>query len=124
MRYLLSIGSNAPHAPQLMERATLWLAQHSTPLTSSGIYASKALSGGHDYLNMVAEIDSPLSVTELIAATKDFERTCGRSPQSKSRGCIEMDIDIIRADNVILRPVEYTRPYFLTGLRLLASPGQ
>lgn len=120
MLHLLSIGSNTPDAPALMARANDWLTASFRVTQSSGIYSSKATNGhSPDYLNMLAEIDSDLTVTELTAKAKDFERLCGRTPQSKARGEIEMDIDLIKSGNVILRPVEYTRQYFLTGLQLM-----
>lgn len=118
--YLLSIGSNCPSAPAMMQRAEEWMRTEFTVIASSGIYTSKALNPAlPDYLNMVAKIESALDASELTALGKDFERTCGRTPQSKQHGCIEMDIDVIQADNVILRPTEFTRPYFLHGLTLL-----
>ena len=120
MRYLLSFGSNAPGREQFMERARQWLAQNFANVESSDIDSSPAHNGvAPDYLNMVARGDSELSVTDLTAAAKDFERQQGRTPQSKQRGAIELDIDIIAAGPTILRPAEYTRPYFLRGLEAL-----
>lgn len=121
-RYLLSIGSNAPSALQLMERANAWLLSRFVIVRSSGVYSSKAINRhSPDYLNMVVKVDSDLSTAEMAALGKQFERECGRTPLSKSRGCVEMDVDIIQADNVILRPVEFTRQYFLTGLARISD---
>lgn len=104
----------------MMARAEQWLREEFSLLASSGVYSTPALNGhSPDYLNMVVSIRTPLSITALTAAAKAFEALCGRTPESKLRGSIEMDVDIIRADNTILRPVEYTRPYFLHGLSLL-----
>lgn len=122
MRYLLSIGSNAPGQHRFMELALEWLSANFINIESSGIYSSPALNGSSaNYLNLVAYGDSELSPTELNAAAKDFERKSGRTPESKLRGAIEIDIDIIAAGRTILRPVEYTRPYFLQGLSLLSE---
>ncbi len=120
MRYLLSIGSNAPGQRQFMEQARQWLDENFANVVSSGIYSSPALNGSAaDYLNLVARGDSELSPTDLTAAAKAFERQLGRTPLSKQRGAIEIDIDIIAAGPTILRPAEYTRSYFLRGLSLL-----
>lgn len=121
-RYLLSIGSNSPDGAALMARAERWLATNFTDITSSGIYRSQALNrASADYYNMVARGDSPLSVTEVTALGKAFERECGRTPESKLRGCVEMDIDVIAADRTILRPEEFTRGYFRRGFDALPA---
>lgn len=120
MRYLLSFGSNAPGREQFMARAGEWLNRNFSNVETSGIYSSPALNGkSPDYLNMVARGDSEVSVSELNAAAKAFERAQGRTPESKLRGAIELDIDIIAADRTILRPAELTRAYFIRGLDLL-----
>lgn len=118
--YLLSIGSNTPDARALMERAGRWIASEFRLLGSSGIYSSPALNGRTaDYLNMVARVSSAMSVGEMTACGKEFERLCGRTPQSKGRGAVEMDVDVVQADSLILRPEEFTRSYFTRGLDLL-----
>lgn len=118
--YLLGIGSNAPGAPQLMERAEEWLHAHFTAVRTSGTYTSAALNGhSPDYLNMVARVSTELSPAEVASLGKKFETECGRTPESKIRGSVEMDIDLVQAGNVIIRPVEFTRGYFLRGLDLL-----
>lgn len=120
MRYVVSIGSNCPDAELMMQRADRWLNEHFSIIDSSGVYSSKALNEtSSDYLNEVVILESAMSITEITAAAKNFECVCGRSKQSKSNGSVEMDIDIIQADNTILRPAEFTRAYFLTGLSLL-----
>ncbi|MBE6304976.1 MAG: hypothetical protein E7082_03520 [Bacteroidales bacterium] len=120
MRYIVSIGSNCPEAQAMMRKADGWLSENFLIIDSSGVYSSKALNGtSPDYLNEVVILESQMSVTEITAAAKTFECLCGRSAQSKSFGSIEMDIDIIQAGNTILRPTEFTRAYFLTGLSLL-----
>lgn len=120
MRYLLSIGSNCPSARAMMARAEEWLHTHFANVESSGIYSSKALNvSAPDYLNLVARGDSDLTPDQTIALGKAFEAECGRTPQSKLQGCIELDIDVIAAGAQILRPAELSRPYFAHGLSLL-----
>lgn len=122
MRYLLSFGSNAPRREMFMARAAKWLARNFTNIETSGIYSTPALNGkSADYLNMVARGDSELGVTELTEVAKAFERSQGRTPESKLKGAVELDIDIIAADRTILRPAEFTRSYFIRGLEMLNS---
>lgn len=120
MRYLLSIGSNCPSAAAMMARAEEWLRGHFANVESSGIYSSKALNASApDYLNLVARGDSDMTPGQAIATAKAFEAECGRTAESKLRGSIEMDVDIIAAGDDILRPAELSRPYFITGLQLI-----
>lgn len=118
MNYLLSIGSNCPTAAAMMARAEEWLRTHFADVRTSGIYSTRALNGASpDYLNLVARGNSELTPEEVIAAGKAFEAECGRTPQSKLRGSIELDIDVIAAGDDVLRPAELSRPYFIQGLR-------
>lgn len=118
--YLLSIGSNCPGAHLMMKRAAGWLGSNFAVTGSSGIYSSAALNpAAGDYLNMVVRVESALPPAEVTALAKAFEAECGRTPQSKLRGCVEMDVDVVQVDAVILRPVEFTRPYFMQGLGLM-----
>lgn len=122
MRYLLSIGSNAPEAEKYLAMAEKWLGETFTQLESSGVYTTAAMNGrSRDYLNMVVRGCSDLDVTALTASAKYLERLAGRTPQSKLRGAIELDIDVIAAGAAILRPNEYTRAYFLQGLNRLKA---
>lgn len=121
MNYLLSIGSNCPSAAAMMARAEEWLRANFTEVRSSGIYSSKALNAASpDYLNLVARAESPLPADRVIALGKAFEAECGRTPQSKLRGSIEMDVDVIAAGSELLRPTELSRPYFIAGLNKIA----
>ncbi|MCM1310473.1 MAG: 2-amino-4-hydroxy-6-hydroxymethyldihydropteridine diphosphokinase [Bacteroides sp.] len=122
MRYLLSLGSNCPDGNSRLQKAEAWLHANFSNVETSGIYSSKALNGvSAAYCNMVARVESEMSVTEITQAAKAYETECGRTPSSKLRGLVEMDVDIVAADRTILRPDEYTRPYFTTGLTLLSS---
>lgn len=72
-----------------------------------------------DYLNMVACVQSSLSAEEMNLKAKEFERSLGRTPQSKNNGSVPMDVDVVISDGTILRPEEYSRPYFTHGLSLI-----
>lgn len=119
-RYLLSIGSNCPDADAKMEAVREWLVRTFDGVMLSGVYSTKALNPSKpDYLNLVARADSNLSPTEMVAAAKEFEIRQGRSPESKNRGIVEMDIDVVQVDNTVLRPDEFSRNYFMEGFKRL-----
>lgn len=105
-----------------MTRARSWLLTEFAAADLSDIYSTPALNGrSADYLNMVARVSTELPLAELTAQCKEFEAECGRTPESKSRGSIEMDVDIMQYGDDILRSNEWTRDYFLIGLNQLES---
>ena len=115
MKHLLSIGSNSPDRQERMALARQWLSGQFTLLGCSGVYSTKALNGlSPDYLNMVAEVESPLTASEMSALCKRYEADNGRD---RSAPTVAIDVDLIRSGPTILRPAEYLRPYFLEGLR-------
>lgn len=88
----------------------------------SDIYSTPALNGkSPDYLNMVVRGYTDLEASTLCAMCKEQEAKCGRSPLSKQRGVVELDIDLVQYGNVILRPADLMRPYVQRGLQTLAS---
>lgn len=117
---ILTLGSNCPAKEEMMAAATRWLASHFPAAASSGIYRTRALNGvAPDYLNMVVKVRTALEAERLIQLGKEFEAECGRSAESKRRGIVEMDVDLVKYGKTILRPEEFTRTYFLTGYNKL-----
>lgn len=105
-----------------MTRARLWLKSAFTGVQLSEIYSTHALNGqSADYLNMVARVRTSATLPELTALCKAFEEECGRTPESKQRGSIEMDVDIMKFGGDVLRPAEWSRPYFTLGLSQLTD---
>lgn len=117
---ILTLGSNCQAKEQMMESAARWLARNFGESVSSGIYQTRALNGvSPDYLNMVVKVQTVLEPERLIQLGKEFEAECGRSAESKKRGIVEMDVDLVKYGKTILRPEEFTRTYFMTGYNKL-----
>ena len=117
---ILTLGSNCHAKQEMMVAATEWLARNFGQAISSGIYQTQALNGiSPDYLNMVVRIQTELPAEQLIQLGKEFERSCGRTSESKRRGIVEMDVDLVKYGKTILRPEEFTRTYFMTGYNKL-----
>lgn len=117
---ILTLGSNCPAKEKMMEAAAEWLSLNFGEAVSSGIYQTQALNGvSPDYLNMVVKIETELNAERLIQLGKEFEAECGRSAESKKRGIVEMDVDLVKYGKTVLRPEEFTRTYFLTGYNKL-----
>ena len=113
---VLSIGSNSADRDAQMTNCIAWLRGIATPTKLSSVYNSPASNGKDpDYLNAVAEITSTLTHPELTKLLKDYERQCGRTPQSKSLGSIPIDIDIVMWNGEVLRPKDFAQYYFAKG---------
>lgn len=113
---VLSIGSNSVDREAQMTNCIAWLRGIATPTKLSSVYNSPASNGKDpDYLNAVAEITSALTHPELTKLLKDYERQCGRTPQSKALGSIPIDIDIVMWNGEVLRPKDFAQYYFAKG---------
>lgn len=104
----------------MMNSAAEWVTRHFVNAECSGVYSTKALNGrSPDYLNMVVRATTELTAEQVIALGKKFESECGRTSESKQKGIVEMDVDLVQYGKIILRPEEFTRSYFLTGYNML-----
>ena len=113
---VLSIGSNSADREAQMTNCIAWLRGIATPTKLSSVYNSPASNGKDpDYLNAVAEIATALTHPELTKMLKDYERQCGRTPQSKALGSIPIDIDIVMWNGNVLRPKDFAQYYFAKG---------
>lgn len=120
MECILTLGSNCPQKERMMANATEWLSSNFEVIADSGIYQTQALNGiSPDYLNMIVKVKTSLEVMQLIQLGKEFEAECGRSAESKQRGIVEMDVDLVKYGKTVLRPEEFTRTYFITGYNKL-----
>ena len=113
---VLSIGSNSADREAQMTNCIAWLRDNATLTKLSSVYNSPASNGKDpDYLNAVAEITSALTPPELTKLLKDYERQCGRTPQSKALGSIPIDIDIVMWNGEVLRQKDFAQYYFAKG---------
>lgn len=113
---VLSIGSNSADRDAQMTNCIAWLRDNATLTKLSSVYNSPASNGKDpDYLNAVAEIATALTHPELTKMLKDYERQCGRTPQSKALGSIPVDIDIVMWNGNVLRPKDFAQHYFAKG---------
>lgn len=113
---VLSIGSNSADRETQMTNCIAWLRGIATLTKLSSVYNSPASNGKDpDYLNAVAEIATALTHPELTKLLKDYERQCGRTPQSKALGSIPIDIDIVMWNGEVLRQKDFAQYYFAKG---------
>lgn len=86
----------------------------------SSVYSTPSVSGdGRIYFNAVATGHWNDSVEQLNDTLKRYEAESGRVPGHKHGGDVTVDLDIVMADDIILRPTDASREYFLIGYREL-----
>jgi 2-amino-4-hydroxy-6-hydroxymethyldihydropteridine diphosphokinase len=78
---------------------------------------------GPAYVNVVAIGVTRLALDELLSRLKAIERLLGRTPESKLRGVVEADVDLVIWNGEVLRPKDAARDYFLIPYNLLKTPG-
>ncbi|MGN0228835.1 MAG: 2-amino-4-hydroxy-6-hydroxymethyldihydropteridine diphosphokinase [Muribaculaceae bacterium] len=119
---VLSIGSNTRNSQEMIDRCVQWLGSSFVLIACASVYSTPAINGKDaDYLNTVAVIASSLPMVELSAMFKDYEKQCGRTPESKLLGAIPIDIDIVVWNGDVVRPRDYCQEYFQIGWREIAS---
>lgn len=118
---VLSIGSNTFDSLQRVTECISWLANEFDLSAHASAYTTPAINGKDaDYANTVAVITTSLSMPELNATLKDYEKSCGRTPESKQQGAIPIDVDIVMWNSKIVRPNDYNQEYFKIGWREIA----
>lgn len=117
---LFSLGSNY-QAVHSLAFARKELAEHFSTLHFSNTETTAPIGMNIDkpFLNQVALGQTEKDVPSIIALLKDIEHRAGRQPEEKSQGKIRLDIDLLRYDNDILRPDDFSRSYVQDGLKEL-----
>ena len=119
---VLSIGSNTVDSLQRVTECINWLANEFELSAHASAYTTPAVNGKDaDYVNTVAVITTTMSLPELNAVLKDYEKSCGRTPESKQQGAIPIDVDIVMWNQEIVRPNDYNQNYFKIGWREIAD---
>jgi 2-amino-4-hydroxy-6-hydroxymethyldihydropteridine diphosphokinase len=52
---------------------------------------------------------------------KSWEAECGRTPESKQKGVVPIDLDIVMWNSEVVRPVDYSRSYVSMGIAQLLA---
>lgn len=119
-KVIVSLGSNAGDREERMKAAIRWLAGVIDDSRFSDVYETPEYSGRYPaYYNCVAEGLTSYDADTLNRILKDYEKSAGRTSESKLTGIVPVDIDIVEYDGVLLRPVEFEREYFAIGYRQL-----
>lgn len=123
---ILSIGSNDGDRELHLQHALNYLAEICETLYCSTSYESPALNGGKmankpHYLNAVAVVDFDSDLSTLELKLKDFEILEGRDENARAEGRVPIDLDVVIAQNKILRQGDFDRYFFRRGYEELFS---
>ncbi len=117
----LGLGSNLGNKELNIKKALELIEQKAGALkTVSSFYHSKAWGyiSENEFVNIVAEVESTLTPTELLNILKQIEKELGRATKTifgyEDR---VIDIDILFYDNLILNTPELKIPHPLLGKR-------
>jgi 2-amino-4-hydroxy-6-hydroxymethyldihydropteridine diphosphokinase len=120
---LLSIGSNT-FAKTNIDKAKRML----TRLFPGIIFSQPVLTEPDDekysylFRNVLAKVETGMIPEEIIDKIKQTERAVGRTPKDKYLGKVVIDIDLIKYNEEILRPLDYQREYVQQLLSAFPDP--
>lgn len=119
-KVVLSIGSNSDDCFIKMNNCIKWLSTEIIDIKTSHIYSTPAVNGkDRDYLNAVASGYSRCEFEDLKYRFKQYEQLSGRTLESKKKGVIPIDIDIVMWNDVVLKDNDYKQQYFQIGWTLI-----
>ncbi len=122
VRVWISLGSNIAAREEKIMEASRQLGSMLADMRMSEPYVTPALNGRDaDYMNAVVTGLTTETAEVLSATCKEIESELGRTPQSKQRGEVEIDLDVVVWGGEILRPADFSREYFRRGYRQLSG---
>lgn len=123
-KVIISLGSNSYERHIQMENAILFLKSNFENVSVSKIYESEALNGKDaSYLNAVAIFETNFTFEKTTKTLKEWEKQCGRTPESKLKGSIPIDLDIVVWNGNVVREADFSYPFFTQGYNELIAIG-
>ncbi len=105
----IGIGSSI-NRQQSIEKGLLSLQQQFGELRASAIYESEAIGfDGDNFYNLVVQLRTDLSVSELISCLKKIERDNGRPENAIKFAPRTLDLDLLLYDQVIDLSIDLPR---------------
>lgn len=122
MEAILSIGSNCNNKAENVSSAIERLKKILENCRVSEIYFTESVGKNSGmYANAVLKGDSLIDLESFKKLTKEIEHEFGRTLESKISGIIPIDIDIVYADGVCLRPNDVKFDYFQHGYKAIIN---
>lgn len=116
-RYIISVGSNCHSARINVAKAIKYLSCVLAEYKSSSVYSTPSTKNdGTFYHNAVVGGFSDLSVSAFNSLLKTYEALNGRKHGDRE---VSIDLDIVMVDDIVIRPNDYSKDYFIIGYREL-----
>lgn len=117
---VLSLGSNIGDREENVNDTITLLSSLFPGLESSGIYETPEIHGvGASYMNAVVRCRIAQDYDGFCSLAKEIERHRGRNEETRMRGEVPIDIDVVIWDGEVMRPADYAREFFQIGYRTL-----
>ena len=119
---ILCLGSNTDCEANLKSAVGLLRGYFGTIRFSEAAYTEPVgLPGSGLFLNQVAVAGTEAWQEEVERALKDMEKRLGRMPDSKQKGQIPIDIDLLFWNGTILKPADWEKEYVQLLFRSVAD---
>ena len=116
VKVVLSIGANCGARKETVGRAISWLREILRDLKSSEIYETPCVGkDGAPYMNAVVSGVYTGGLKELESSLKHYELEKGRTSECRERGEVPLDIDIVMADEKVLKEWDFRQKFFNLG---------
>lgn len=119
---ILGVGSN--YQPEKhMQQAAIQLAKLFPDIRfSRPVYTVPENMRNPDlFLNRAALFHTPTGLAEVRHLLKQIETCLGRTPEDKQKEQIVIDIDLVKWNDLILKPADFERAYLTEGIRRLTA---
>lgn len=121
---ILCLGSNTDCEANLKSAASLLRAYFGSIRFSEAIYTEPiGLPDSGLFLNQVAVAGTNASLEEVRRAVKAMEKRLGRMSDSKQKGKIPIDIDLLLWNGTILKPADWEKGVCATTLPVCCGLG-
>lgn len=115
---LLCLGSNFDATTHL-SAARNALLSHFPEIHFSEEIVTEAIGSGFlsPFHNQIASLETSLSTEEVRTLLKGIEQAQGRLPEDKKQGIVKLDIDLLKYDDEVLKPMDMEREFVMEGIR-------
>ncbi|HIX44637.1 MAG TPA: 2-amino-4-hydroxy-6-hydroxymethyldihydropteridine diphosphokinase [Candidatus Barnesiella excrementipullorum] len=120
---LISLAANDEKKETTIAHALRLIESYCVILNQTPVYRSEAAGESQQpsYANALLQVETDQEYEELRRRFKSLEHDAGRTPASKERGIIPLDIDIISWNETLLKNKDMEYDYMKKGLHLLAE---
>lgn len=116
MKAVLVLGSNCDNREEHIRQAVLWLDAIGNIIQRSSYYETPDQTGrGDRYGNTVVELEFEGCCNTLNEKIKDYELSSGRDAECRRQHLVPIDIDIVIAEDRVLRERDFKSNYFKKG---------